>query len=83
MSPVTFGNELNLEDAADEVDPVTSIPASTARLVMIGFGSIGRGTLPLIERHIDLTARPFTVIEPGRVCPYPAGEHGIRICRWP
>ena len=24
-------------------------------IVMIGFGSIGKGTLPLIERHFDMT----------------------------
>ncbi|NJM83663.1 MAG: homospermidine synthase [Tabrizicola sp.] len=33
-------------------------------LVMIGFGSIGRGTLPLIERHIAFDRRRLTVIEP-------------------
>jgi homospermidine synthase len=33
-------------------------------LVMIGFGSIGRGTLPLIRRHIDHDPAAFTVIEP-------------------
>lgn len=33
-------------------------------LVMIGFGSIGRGTLPLIQRHIDHDPAAFTVIEP-------------------
>jgi homospermidine synthase len=33
-------------------------------LMMIGFGSIGRGTLPLIQRHIDHDAAAFTVIEP-------------------
>jgi homospermidine synthase len=33
-------------------------------LVMIGFGSIGRGVLPLIERHIDFDRDQFTVIEP-------------------
>lgn len=33
-------------------------------LVMIGFGSIGRGTLPLIERHIAHDRSRFTVIEP-------------------
>ena len=37
----------------------------TGPLVMIGFGSIGRGVLPLIERHIHLTDREsFVVIEP-------------------
>jgi homospermidine synthase len=33
-------------------------------LVMIGFGSIGRGTLPLIERHIAFDRDAFTVIDP-------------------
>jgi homospermidine synthase len=33
-------------------------------VVMIGFGSIGRGTLPLLERHIDYDREQFLVIEP-------------------
>ena len=33
-------------------------------IVMVGFGSIGRGTLPLIERHFDYDADKLTVIEP-------------------
>jgi homospermidine synthase len=33
-------------------------------IVMIGFGSIGRGTLPLIERHIEFDASRFVVIDP-------------------
>lgn len=33
-------------------------------IVIIGFGSIGRGTLPLIERHFEYDARRITVIEP-------------------
>jgi homospermidine synthase len=33
-------------------------------IVMIGFGSIGRGTLPLIERHFDFDKPRFTVIDP-------------------
>ena len=31
---------------------------------MIGFGSIGRGTLPLIERHFAYDPRELHVIEP-------------------
>ncbi len=37
-------------------------------IVIIGFGSIGRGTLPLIERHFTYDARALHVIEPD-------GEH--------
>lgn len=33
-------------------------------IVIIGFGSIGKGTLPLIERHFDFDAFKLTVIEP-------------------
>src|ERR1700722_14598406 len=33
-------------------------------IVMIGFGSIGRGTLPLIERHFDFDREHFVVIDP-------------------
>ena len=33
-------------------------------IVMIGFGSIGKGTLPLLERHIAFDRRKFVVIAP-------------------
>ncbi|MCS0495060.1 homospermidine synthase [Ancylobacter sp. MQZ15Z-1] len=33
-------------------------------IVMIGFGSIGRGTLPLLERHFDFDKDRLTVIDP-------------------
>jgi homospermidine synthase len=33
-------------------------------IVMVGFGSIGRGTLPLLERHIAFDVKKFTVIDP-------------------
>ena len=33
-------------------------------IVMIGFGSIGRGTLPLIERHFTYDPRKVYVIDP-------------------
>src|ERR1700722_5567989 len=33
-------------------------------IVMIGFGSIGKGTLPLIERHFDYDKEHFVVICP-------------------
>ena len=36
----------------------------TGPLVMIGFGSIGKGTLPLIERHFAYDRARFTVIDP-------------------
>ena len=36
----------------------------TGPVVMIGFGSIGRGTLPLIERHFKFDTSRMTVIDP-------------------
>jgi homospermidine synthase len=36
----------------------------TGPIVMIGFGSIGKGTLPLIERHFDYDKSRFVVIDP-------------------
>src|ERR1700733_13104300 len=33
-------------------------------IVMIGFGSIGKGTLPLIERHFEFDQERFVVIDP-------------------
>jgi homospermidine synthase len=33
-------------------------------VVMIGFGSIGKGTLPLIERHFDFDKEHFVVVDP-------------------
>ena len=36
----------------------------TGPIVMIGFGSIGRGTLPLIERHFDYDRSRIKVVDP-------------------
>jgi homospermidine synthase len=44
---------------------------------MVGFGSIGRGTLPLIERHFDYDAATFTVIEPSGEYADLLKAHGI------
>ena len=50
----------------------------TGPIVMIGFGSIGRGTLPLIERHFDYDPARFTVIEPSDAHRPLAERHGLR-----
>jgi homospermidine synthase len=36
----------------------------TGPIVMIGFGSVGRGTLPLIERHFEFDRSRVSVIDP-------------------
>ncbi len=47
-------------------------------IVMIGFGSIGRGTLPLIERHFDYDAKKMVVIEPQHSAHTFLNQRGIR-----
>ena len=47
-------------------------------IVMVGFGSIGRGTLPLIERHFTYDRTAFTVIEPSSDHAVFLAEKGIR-----
>ena len=47
---------------------------------MIGFGSIGKGTLPLIERHFDYDKSRFVIIDPhedGEL----AKKHGVRFIK--
>lgn len=46
-------------------------------IVIIGFGSIGRGTLPLIERHFEYDARRITVIEPSDSHHIFLAQHGV------
>jgi homospermidine synthase len=50
----------------------------SGRLVMLGFGSIGQGVLPLILRHIEIGREDITIVtaeERGREV---AAEYGIR-----
>ena len=47
-------------------------------IVMIGFGSIGKGTLPLLERHIGFDAAQMTVIAPDDADRHLLDERGIR-----
>ncbi len=42
--------------------PVANHVAFNGRLVMLGFGSIGQGVLPLILRHIDITPGQISII---------------------
>jgi len=50
----------------------------TGPIVMIGFGSIGKGTLPLIERHFDYDKSRFVVIDPEDKDRKLLDERGIR-----
>ncbi len=46
-------------------------------IVMIGFGSIGRGTLPLILRHIRCDRTKITIIDPSDESKHIADAEGI------
>jgi homospermidine synthase len=49
-------------------------------IVMIGFGSIGKATLPLIERHFEFDKSRFVIIDPndnGEL----AKKHGVRFIK--
>ena len=50
----------------------------TGPIVMIGFGSIGKGTLPLIERHFDYDKSRVVVIDPEDKDRKLLDERGIR-----
>ncbi|RIK99660.1 MAG: homospermidine synthase [Proteobacteria bacterium] len=49
-------------------------------LVMIGFGSIGKGLLPLIERHFAFDRSRFVIIDP-HADDTLAKKHGVRFIR--
>ena len=50
----------------------------TGPIVMIGFGSIGKGTLPLLERHIGFDKARMVVISPDAADRKLLDERGIR-----
>ena len=52
--------------------------AFPGRLVMVGFGSIGQGVLPLMLRHIDIEPERITI-----VTAEPRGQRGRRGIRHP
>jgi homospermidine synthase len=47
-------------------------------IVMIGFGSIGRGTLPLIQRHFEYDPKRFVIIDPDNKHQALAEKHGVK-----
>ena len=46
-------------------------------IVMIGFGSIGRGTLPLVLRHFDCDRKHITIIDPDDSNAHLAEKEGL------
>ncbi len=57
--------------------------AITGPIVMIGFGSIGKGTLPLIERHLQFDKSRVTVIDPDDSVRALLKKHGVKFLHLP
>ncbi len=56
---------------------MTKHTAFTGRLVIIGFGSIGQGVLPLLLRHLDMKPEQVTIITAEERRREVAAEYGI------
>jgi homospermidine synthase len=50
-------------------------------IVIVGFGSIGRGTLPLILRHLKCDRRNITILDPSDANKHIADKEGIRFIK--
>ena len=46
-------------------------------IVMIGFGSIGTGTLPLILRHVDFDKADMVIVDPSDAHRHIAEENDV------
>jgi homospermidine synthase len=55
----------------------------SGRLVMVGFGSIGQGVLPLILRHVGITPDRITIVTADDAGQQEAGEFGIKFVNSP
>ncbi|MGL5138877.1 MAG: homospermidine synthase [Beijerinckiaceae bacterium] len=53
----------------------------TGPIVMIGFGSIGKGTLPLLERHFNYDKNRIVVIDPEDKDVALLKKHGVRFIK--
>src|ERR1700722_7134135 len=51
------------------------------RIVIVGFGSIGQGVLPLILRHIGITAERITIVTAEDVGHEEATRYGIKFIK--
>ena len=55
--------------------------AFPGRLIMVGFGSIGQGVLPLILRHVGIQPDQITIVAADEAGAHVAQEYGIRFVR--
>src|SRR5690606_31973277 len=71
----------NATAACKETEMTTSYPVYgeiTGPIVMIGFGSIGRGALPLIERHFKFDKSRMVIIDPRNDEAELLAKHGVK-----
>jgi len=57
--------------------------ALSGRLVIVGFGSIGQGVLPLLLRHLEIAPHQITIITAESRGHVVAAEYGIRFIETP
>jgi homospermidine synthase len=53
----------------------------SGRIVMIGFGSIGQGVLPLILRHIAITPQRITIVSADDSARAEADRYGVKLIK--
>jgi homospermidine synthase len=58
--------------------PDTKHATLPGRLIIVGFGSIGQGVLPLLLRHLDLSAERITIVTAEPRGEKVAAEYGVR-----
>jgi homospermidine synthase len=52
--------------------------AFSGRMLIVGFGAVGQGSLPLILRHLDMSPRQITIVTANEFGKDVAAEYGIR-----
>ena len=57
--------------------------AFPGRLVMVGFGSIGQGVLPLILRHVGVSPDRITIVTAEEAGHAEASQYGVRFINHP
>src|SRR5579862_6630529 len=58
--------------------PDTKYAALRGRMVIVGFGSIGQGVLPLLLRHLDMAPGHITIVTAEPRGRKEAAEYGVR-----
>jgi homospermidine synthase len=70
-----------MSDVPSRPLPAGVLATITGPVVMIGFGSIGRGTLPLLDRHIAFDRTRCTVVDPDDRDRHLLDGYGVRYLR--